>query len=53
MNIILLKIKILKKQKEDNDKLLMNKYLLAAIKRDDTAENLSRYERMQELVRKR
>ena len=31
----------------------MNKYLLAAIKRDDTAENLSRYERQQELERKR
>jgi len=43
----------IKKQKEDNDKLLMNKYLLAAIKRDDTAENLSRYERMQELERKK
>ena len=31
----------------------MNKYLLAAIKRDDTAENLSRYERQQELERRR
>ena len=43
----------IKKQKEDNDKVLMNKHLLAAIKRDDTAENLSRYERQQELERKR
>ena len=43
----------IKKQKEDNDKVLMKKNLLAAIKRDDTAENLSRYERQQELERKR
>ena len=43
----------IKKQKEDNDKLLMTKHLLAAIKRDDTTENLSRYERQQELERKR
>ena len=42
----------IKKQKEDNDKVLMNKYLLSALKRDDTAENLSRYERQQELGRK-
>ena len=39
----------IKKQKEDNDKMLMTKHLLAAIKRDDTTENLSRYERQQEL----
>ncbi len=31
----------------------MTKHLLAAIKRDDTAENLSRYELQQELERKR
>ena len=31
----------------------MNKYLLSALKRDDTAENLTRYERQQELERKR
>jgi len=43
----------IKKQKEDNDKMLMTKHLLAAIKRDDTTENLSRYERQQELERKR
>ena len=43
----------IKKQKEDNDKMLMNKHLMAAIKRDDTQENLSRYERQQELERKR
>ena len=43
----------IKKQKDDNDKVLMNKYLLAAIKRDDTAENLSRYERQKELEYKR
>ena len=42
----------IKKQKEDNDKVLMNKYLLSALKRDDTSENLSRYERQQELERK-
>ena len=42
----------IKKQKEDNDKVLMNKYLLLALKRDDTSENLSRYERQQELERK-
>ena len=37
----------IKKQKEDNDKELMNKFLTAAMKREDTAENLSRYERQQ------
>jgi len=31
----------------------MNKYLIAAMKREDTAENLSRYERQQELERKK
>ncbi len=43
----------IKKQKEDNDKDLMNKYLIAAMKREDTAENLSRYERQQELERQK
>jgi hypothetical protein len=43
----------IKKQKEDNDKDLMNKYLMAAMKREDTAENLSRYERQQELERQK
>ena len=43
----------IKKQKEDNDKDLMNRYLIAAIKREDTAENLVRYERQQELERQR
>ena len=43
----------IKKQKEDNDKDLMNKYLAAAMKREDTAENLSRYERQQELERQK
>ena len=31
----------------------MNKYLMAAMKREDTAENLSRYERQQELERQK
>ena len=31
----------------------MNKYLVAAMKREDTAENLSRYERQQELERQK
>ena len=43
----------IKKQKEDNDKELMNKYLTAAMKREDTVENLSRYERQQELERQK
>ena len=43
----------IKKQKEDNDKELMNKFLTAAMKREDTAENLSRYERQQELERQK
>ena len=43
----------IKKQKEDNDKDLMNKYLIAAMKREDTAENLIRYERQQELERQK
>ena len=43
----------IQKQKEDNDKDLMNRYLLAAIKREDTAENLCRYERQQELERQK
>ena len=30
----------------------MNKYLIAAMKREDTAENLSRYERQQELLKR-
>ena len=32
---------------------LMNKYLTAAMKREDTVENLSRYERQQELERQK
>ena len=43
----------IKKQKEDNDKRLMNKFLSTAIKRDDTTESLIRYERQQELQRRR
>ena len=31
----------------------MNKYLMAAMKREDTAENLTRYERQQELERQK
>ena len=31
----------------------MNKYLIAAMKREDTADNLSRYERQQELERQK
>ena len=41
----------IKKQKEDNEKELMDKNLQAAFKREDTAETLSRYERLQELGR--
>ena len=43
----------IKKQKEDNDKNLMNKHLMNAIKREDTTENLTRYERKQELERQK
>ena len=43
----------IKKQKEENDKDLMNKYLTAAMKREDTIENLTRYERQQELERQK
>ena len=41
----------IRKQKEDNNRGLMTKYLLAAMKREDTAENLTRYERQRELER--
>ena len=43
----------IKKQKEDNDKNFMNKHLMNAIKREDTTENLNRYERKQELERQK
>ena len=43
----------IKKQKDDNDKNIMNKHLDAANKREDTNDILSRYERLQELSRMR
>ena len=43
----------IKKQKEDNDKSLMNNHLMNTIKREDTTENLNRYERKQELGRQK
>ena len=43
----------IKKQKEDNEKNFMNKHLMNAIKREDTTENLNRYERKQELERQK
>ena len=41
----------IKKQKEDNSKQLANKYLLAAMKREDTLDNLERFEKMREIKR--
>ena len=41
----------IKKQKEDNDKEITNKYLLAAMKREDTFDNLLRFEKMREIKR--
>ena len=42
----------IKKQKEDNDKEITNRHLLAAMKREDTFENLQRFENLRELKRK-
>ena len=41
----------IKKQKEENDKELINKNLLAAMKREDTIDNLERFEKMKEIKR--
>ena len=37
--------------KEDNNKELINKQLLAAMKREDTLDNLQRFEKMKEIKR--
>ena len=42
---------IWKKQKDENDKELLNKYLTVAMKREDTVNNLERFERQQEFER--
>jgi hypothetical protein len=41
----------IKKQKEENSKQLTDKYLLAAMKREDTLVNLQRFEKMREIKR--
>ena len=41
----------IRKKKEDNDKELINKHLLAAIKREDTLDNLRRFEKLREIKR--
>ena len=41
----------IKKKKEDNDKELINKHLLAAMKREDTLDNLRRFEKLREIKR--
>ena len=43
--------KRIKKQKDENDKELLNKYLTVAMKREDTVNNLERFERQQEFER--
>ena len=45
--------KRIKKQKEENDKELEKRYLTIAMKREDTAANLERYERVMELERQK
>ena len=41
----------IKKQKDENSKDLLNKYLTIAMKREDTINNLERFERQQEFER--
>ena len=41
----------IKKQKDENSKDLLNKYLTVAMKREDTINNLQRFERQQEFER--
>ena len=43
----------IKKQKDENNKELLNKYLTIAMKREDTINNLERFERQQEFERQR
>ena len=43
----------IKKQKDENDKEIFNKYLTIAMKREDTVSNLERFERQQEFERQR
>ena len=43
----------IKKQKDENSKELFNKYLTIAMKREDTMNNLERFERMQEFEREK
>jgi|GEM_PF-2821479 len=43
----------IKKQKDENNKELFNKYLTIAMKREDTMNNLERFERMQEFEREK
>ena len=39
----------IRKQKEDNNKELINKHLLDAVKREDTLDNLRRFEKLREI----
>ena len=41
----------IKKQKDENSKELLNKYLTVAMKREDTVNNLERFERQKEFER--
>ena len=41
----------IKKQKDENTKDLLDKYLTVAMKREDTVSNLERFERQQEFER--
>ena len=41
----------IKKQKDENEKEITNKYLLAAMKREDTLDNLHRFEKLKEIKR--
>ena len=43
----------IKKQKDENNKEIINKYLTIAMKREDTISNLERFERQQEFERQR
>lgn len=43
----------IQKQKEENDKELMNKHLENAMKREDTIANLRRFERQKEFEREK
>ena len=45
--------KKIQKQKKENEKMLSEKFFEIAIKREDTSNNLTRYERQQELERQR